>query len=139
MRACPPVLLLNMQSALFDVPPEPTRELANCAAAQIAAEPVATDLAIGIRRSIADSILGSASSFCRVMFALRLRSLWYFFDAAWWALILIVSFKYAILILRAGNQGEGGIMALLALLDVRHAPARSWRASLLIFGLIGAV
>ena len=30
-------------------------------------------------------------------------------------------------------------MALLALLDARHAPAGSWRASLLIFGLIGAV
>jgi KUP system potassium uptake protein len=41
--------------------------------------------------------------------------------------------------LRADNRGEGGIMALLALLDVRHAPAGSWRASLLIFGLIGAV
>jgi KUP system potassium uptake protein len=56
-----------------------------------------------------------------------------------WSLILIVSFKYAILILRADNRGEGGIMALLALLDARHAPAGSWRASLLIFGLIGAV
>jgi KUP system potassium uptake protein len=56
-----------------------------------------------------------------------------------WALILIVSFKYAILILRADNHGEGGIMALLALLDARHAPSGSWRASLLIFGLIGAV
>jgi KUP system potassium uptake protein len=56
-----------------------------------------------------------------------------------WSLILIVSFKYAILILRADNRGEGGIMALLALLDARNAPAGSWRASLLIFGLIGAV
>ena len=55
-----------------------------------------------------------------------------------WSLILIVSLKYAILIMRADNRGEGGIMALLALLDVRHAPARSWRAFLLIFGLIGA-
>jgi KUP system potassium uptake protein len=55
-----------------------------------------------------------------------------------WSLIVIVSFKYAILIMRADNRGEGGIVALLALLDVRHAPARSWRASLLIVGLIGA-
>src|SRR6201988_5274470 len=55
-----------------------------------------------------------------------------------WSLIVIVSFKYAILIMRADNHGEGGIVALLALLDVRHAPARSWRASLLIVGLIGA-
>ena len=55
-----------------------------------------------------------------------------------WTLILIVSFKYAILIMRADNHGEGGIVALLALLDVRHAPGKSWRASLLIVGLIGA-
>ena len=55
-----------------------------------------------------------------------------------WALILIVGLKYAILILRADNHGEGGIVALLALLDVRHAPRGSPRASLLIVGLIGA-
>jgi KUP system potassium uptake protein len=55
-----------------------------------------------------------------------------------WSLILIVGLKYAILIMRADNHGEGGIVALLALLDVRHAPAGSWRASLLIVGLVGA-
>src|ERR1700761_6236100 len=55
-----------------------------------------------------------------------------------WALVLIVSFKYAILIMRAANRGEGGIVALLALLDVRNAPRGSWRASLMIVGLIGA-
>ena len=40
--------------------------------------------------------------------------------------------------MRADNHGEGGIMALLALLDTRHAPAGSWRASLRIVGLVGA-
>ena len=55
-----------------------------------------------------------------------------------WSLIVIVSLKYAILIMRADNHGEGGIVALLALLDARNAPARSWRASLLIIGLVGA-
>jgi KUP system potassium uptake protein len=55
-----------------------------------------------------------------------------------WSLFLIVGLKYAILILRADNHGEGGIVALLALLDVRRAPRGSWRASLLIVGLIGA-
>jgi KUP system potassium uptake protein len=55
-----------------------------------------------------------------------------------WSLILIVALKYAILILRADNHGEGGIVALLALLDTRNAPRGSWRASLLIVGLIGA-
>jgi len=55
-----------------------------------------------------------------------------------WALFLIVGLKYAILILRADNHGEGGIVALLALLDARHAPRGSARASLLVVGLIGA-
>ena len=55
-----------------------------------------------------------------------------------WALILVVSAKYAVLIMRADNHGEGGIVAMLALLDVRHAKGGSWRASLLILGLVGA-
>ena len=55
-----------------------------------------------------------------------------------WSLVLIVSFKYAILIMRADNRGEGGIVALLALLDVRNAPRGSWRAPLMIVGLVGA-
>lgn len=55
-----------------------------------------------------------------------------------WALILIISLKYAILIMRADNRGEGGIVALLALLRARHARPRSWRARVLILGLIGA-
>src|ERR1700724_1999790 len=32
-----------------------------------------------------------------------------------WALIIVVAIKYVILIMRADNQGEGGILALLAL------------------------
>ena len=55
-----------------------------------------------------------------------------------WSLVLIVALKYAILILRADNRGEGGIVAMLALLGARHAPPRSWRALLLVVGLIGA-
>ena len=33
-----------------------------------------------------------------------------------WSLILVVSVKYIVFILRADNRGEGGILALLALL-----------------------
>jgi KUP system potassium uptake protein len=55
-----------------------------------------------------------------------------------WALILIISIKYAMLIMRADNRGEGGIVALLALLSARNAQAGTWRAQLLIVGLIGA-
>src|SRR5256714_8277914 len=55
-----------------------------------------------------------------------------------WALILIISIKYALLILRADNRGEGGIVALLALLSARNARPGTWRAQLLIVGLVGA-
>jgi len=55
-----------------------------------------------------------------------------------WALILIISIKYALLILRADNRGEGGIVALLALLSARNAQPGTWRAQLLIVGLVGA-
>src|SRR5260221_7214863 len=55
-----------------------------------------------------------------------------------WALILIISVKYALLILRADNRGEGGIVALLALLSARNAQPGTWRAQLLVVGLIGA-
>ena len=36
-------------------------------------------------------------------------------SAVFWALMLVVTLKYVILVLRADNRGEGGIMALLAL------------------------
>ncbi len=55
-----------------------------------------------------------------------------------WALIIIVSLKYAILILNADNRGEGGIVALLAVLGVQTAQPGTWRGVLLILGLIGA-
>ena len=55
-----------------------------------------------------------------------------------WALILIISVKYAMLILRADNRGEGGIVALLALLSARNAEPGTWRSQLLIVGLVGA-
>src|SRR5262249_7621766 len=55
-----------------------------------------------------------------------------------WSLILIISIKYAILILRADNRGEGGIVALLAVLRARHARSGTWRGAVLILGLLGA-
>ena len=55
-----------------------------------------------------------------------------------WSLILIISLKYAILICRADNRGEGGIVALLAVLRARHARPGSWRAAVLMLGLLGA-
>lgn len=55
-----------------------------------------------------------------------------------WALILIVSIKYIVFIMRADNHGEGGIMALLALAS-RHAKQGSKkRMRIMIIGILGA-
>ena len=55
-----------------------------------------------------------------------------------WALMLIVTLKYVILILRADNRGEGGALALTALAAnaVKHRP--KLRHFLLLLGLFGA-
>ena len=55
-----------------------------------------------------------------------------------WSLIIVISIKYAILIMRASNHGEGGILALLALLSPQHANRGGWRAAMVVVGLIGA-
>ena len=50
-----------------------------------------------------------------------------------WALILVVSVKYLALVLRADNHGEGGILALMALV-LRHGKGRWVVVGLGIFG-----
>ncbi len=55
-----------------------------------------------------------------------------------WSLIVVISIKYAILIMRADNHGEGGILALLALVSPRRAKRNRWRAAMVAVGLIGA-
>ena len=59
-------------------------------------------------------------------------------SAIFWALTLIVTLKYITLVLRAGNHGEGGIMALLALAasSVRQKPRL--QHVLLVIGVFGA-
>jgi KUP system potassium uptake protein len=55
-----------------------------------------------------------------------------------WALLLVVSVKYCVFILRADNRGEGGILALLALAVQRPSHRPAGRALLIAMGLIGA-
>ena len=55
-----------------------------------------------------------------------------------WSLIWVVSIKYVLFILRADNEGEGGIMALTALARRAAAPYPRLRSVLVILGLIGA-
>jgi K+ transporter len=43
-----------------------------------------------------------------------------------WALIAVVSIKYCVFVLRADNRGEGGILALVALLRVQRWRGARW-------------
>lgn len=55
-----------------------------------------------------------------------------------WALIIIVSVKYLLYVLRADNNGEGGILALTSLVAPRRAGAIAGRLKwLVLFGLFG--
>jgi KUP system potassium uptake protein len=54
-----------------------------------------------------------------------------------WALIIVVTLKYHVYVLRADNRGEGGILALLSLVRADHR--RPGREALLVaLGLFGA-
>ena len=54
-----------------------------------------------------------------------------------WSLTLIISIKYLLFVMRADNDGEGGILALLALVSRQPSRRRS-RATLIALGLFGA-
>jgi KUP system potassium uptake protein len=55
-----------------------------------------------------------------------------------WALMIVVSLKYVVLIMRADNRGEGGIMALIALAQSAVRDMPRWRLPLLLIGMFGA-
>lgn len=55
-----------------------------------------------------------------------------------WALVLVVCLKYVTLIMRAGNHGEGGIMALLSLAVAPNSNALRKAAFLTLLGAVGA-
>jgi KUP system potassium uptake protein len=59
-------------------------------------------------------------------------------SAIFWSLMIVVSLKYVILIMRADNKGEGGIMALLALASSAVKDRPGWRAPIMLLGLAGA-
>ncbi|MCW3065000.1 MAG: potassium transporter Kup [Solirubrobacterales bacterium] len=56
-----------------------------------------------------------------------------------WAVVIVVTLKYVVFVMRADNDGEGGIMALIALLlgRVRSRPTRSL-TRLVALGILGA-
>ena len=53
-----------------------------------------------------------------------------------WSLTLIVTLKYILIIMRAGNNGEGGSLALLALIQRRSGTGKRWGPSLVLLGVL---
>ncbi|WP_431259646.1 potassium transporter Kup [Roseateles chitinivorans] len=54
-----------------------------------------------------------------------------------WTMTVVVSFKYVLLILRADNNGEGGLIAMLALATTAVREKPTLRRGLMLVGLFG--
>ena len=52
-----------------------------------------------------------------------------------WTMLLVVTIKYVLIILRADNHGEGGSLALLALIARRTATSR-WSGGIILLGVL---
>jgi len=55
-----------------------------------------------------------------------------------WSLVLVISIKYLLFVMRADNEGEGGILALIALLDRSGSATSRYAPVLTLLGLFGA-
>jgi len=55
-----------------------------------------------------------------------------------WSLTMVVSVKYIIYVMRADNRGEGGILAMLALIVSKDTAYRKRRLVLIALGLFGS-
>ncbi|MBI4264686.1 MAG: potassium transporter Kup [Acidobacteria bacterium] len=55
-----------------------------------------------------------------------------------WALVIVISIKYLVVVLRADNQGEGGILSLTALATPIKPTGRHERSTLVLVGIFGA-
>ncbi len=52
-----------------------------------------------------------------------------------WTLTLVVTVKYVLIIMRADNKGEGGSLALLALI-ARNMPGKKWTSGIVLLGVL---
>ena len=55
-----------------------------------------------------------------------------------WSLVIVISIKYMLYVMRADNRGEGGILALMALLVPQRNIERGRQWVLLVIGIFGA-
>ncbi|MEO6248665.1 MAG: potassium transporter Kup [Sphingomicrobium sp.] len=52
-----------------------------------------------------------------------------------WSMMIIVSIKYVTIIMRADNKGEGGSLALLALINRSTTDTRKWAKGIILLGV----
>lgn len=55
-----------------------------------------------------------------------------------WSLIIVISIKYLLVVMRADNEGEGGIIALVSLLQTKVSGTSPLHRVLVVAGLFGA-
>ncbi|MFB6317156.1 potassium transporter Kup [Saccharicrinis sp. FJH54] len=55
-----------------------------------------------------------------------------------WSLVIIITVKYIAYVMRASNEREGGILALMALIEPAHPKDRRKRTWLIVLGVFGA-
>jgi KUP system potassium uptake protein len=55
-----------------------------------------------------------------------------------WSLLIVVTLKYVVLIMRADNEGEGGILSLFALVQRRLEEMHGWGRALIALAVMGA-
>ncbi|HEY0148681.1 MAG TPA: potassium transporter Kup [Allosphingosinicella sp.] len=52
-----------------------------------------------------------------------------------WSMVLVVALKYVAIITRADNKGEGGSLALLALINRKVGTSRKWSGGIVLLGV----
>ena len=55
-----------------------------------------------------------------------------------WSLLVVVTLKYVVLIMRADNEGEGGILSLFALVQRTLAVGNRWQRVIVMLAALGA-
>ncbi|HEX6376005.1 MAG TPA: potassium transporter Kup [Allosphingosinicella sp.] len=53
-----------------------------------------------------------------------------------WAMLIVVSLKYVVILIRADNKGEGGSLALLALISRKSGGKARWSGGIVLLGVL---
>jgi KUP system potassium uptake protein len=67
--------------------------------------------------------------------ALDALHVWGVCSLIFWSMMLVVTIKYVFIIMRADNKGEGGSLALLAMISRATSGKKRWSAGLILLGV----